>query len=148
MDRWLSASTNMMRNPVIYFTLCCILCLATQPLVVSQIMASDSDIENVLINETVSYEGHEFFRIFTEKFEASNRNIYSTLVVKEFPDIKAGNRIQIEYEYTTLYETTIYRGSKHTGRNAGQAVNVVKYKLKTWQINKGKVDPDLALSEL
>jgi hypothetical protein len=138
----------MIRKSVICFTLCFTLCLAERPFVVLPAMATDSDIDSVFINETVSYDGHEFFRIFTETFEASDYKVFSTLVVKEFPDIKTGNRIQIEYEYTILYETTIYRGSKYVGRNASQAVNMVKYKMKAWKKNEGKIDPDLALNEL
>ncbi|MDX8388471.1 MAG: CsgE family curli-type amyloid fiber assembly protein [Ghiorsea sp.] len=138
----------MKRKPIIYFVFWFVSCFTTLSVLVSTAVAEDSDIKNVFIDETVSYDGHEFFRIFRETFYAPNQEPFTTLVVKEFPDVKSGNRIQIVYEYTTMYEATIYRGSKYVERSAWRAANVTKNKMKFWKKNKGNIDPDLALSEL
>jgi len=133
----------MVKSPISMLMLMC-LCLASS----FQAGAVEAEIKNVFIDETISYDGHEFFRVFVETLSQDSDFKFTTLVVKEAQGEKSGSDITVEYEYDDIYQVTIYTGSKYVEQNAVQAAYAVKNKVDFFAFSQLSANPDLAASEL
>jgi len=113
-----------------------------------QANAIEAEIKNVFIDETISYDGHEFFRVFVDTLTQEGDFKFTTLVIKEAQGQKSGSDITVVYEYNDIYQVTIYTGSKYVEQNAVQAAYAAKNKVDFFAFSQLSADPDLAASEL
>jgi len=97
--------------------------------------ASDRNLKKIVLDHTITYQGHEFYRQFVPLLGQKTGSIYfDSVTLKEHRSRRSGRTIVIEHREATLFRTTVYAGDQYIEAKARQAAAVVSAKLSRAQL--------------
>ncbi|MDQ6965608.1 MAG: CsgE family curli-type amyloid fiber assembly protein [Mariprofundaceae bacterium] len=97
---------------------------------------ADRGLRKLVIDNTVTYSGHEFYREFRKDILARTGSLYfNQVAVKEVGSRRSGKVIGIEYQEKLVYQTTVYPADQAIGKKAKRAAGIVSAKISNAQIN-------------
>ncbi|MDX8392130.1 MAG: CsgE family curli-type amyloid fiber assembly protein [Mariprofundaceae bacterium] len=98
--------------------------------------ADDRSMRKVILDHTITYSGHEFYRHFARFLALETTNVYfDQVALKEFRSHRSGNYIRIEYREKMLYRSTVYGGDRNMAKKAKRAAKIVSAKISKAQLN-------------
>lgn len=109
--------------------------------------ASDIDIPGLLLNETRTFAGNQFFTAFASAWQAYDPNGIYSLVMRERPTGRTVSQISVLRDGVVLFQRYIgisARAAERAGRDASAAVY---QSLMTSELERQLVDPDLGADE-
>lgn len=97
--------------------------------------AIDKDIKDpgLITDHTVSAVGHDFYRMFTDRWE---RNYTETITISERPSARWGSWITIKVGQDLLYQTLLFPTRRNFGKEVDTALQGVGEALSRRQIDK------------
>lgn len=110
--------------------------------------AGDIDIPGLLLNETRTFAGNQFFTAFASAWQAYDPNGVYTLVMRERPTGRTVSQISVVRNGVVLFQRYIgisARAAERAGRDASAAVF---QSLMSAELDRQVVDPDLGADEL
>ncbi|MDQ6986848.1 MAG: CsgE family curli-type amyloid fiber assembly protein [Mariprofundaceae bacterium] len=98
--------------------------------------ASDRMLHKVVIDNTITYPGHEFYRQFVHYLMLETGNVYfDQVTLKEYRSRRSGSSIHIEFAEKTLFHSTVYAGDRSLARKAKRAAKIVSAKISKAPLN-------------
>jgi len=123
------------KTSVVAFLMMFGLCLQASPTAFAA-DASDRMLHKVVIDNTITYSGHEFYRHFVHYLMLETGNVYfDQVTLKEYKSRRSGSSIHIEFAQKTLYHTTVYAGNRVLAGKAKRAARIVSAKISKAPIN-------------
>ncbi|MDQ6971605.1 MAG: CsgE family curli-type amyloid fiber assembly protein [Mariprofundaceae bacterium] len=117
-----------------------------------QAFADDGDrvLRKLVIDNTVTYAGHEFYRAFRTNLMRKTGSVYfDQVAVKETGSRRSGKVVGIEFQEQLVYRTTIYPADPSIDKKAKKAARIVSARISNAQLNAlFSQDRDLAGNEL
>ncbi|WP_045047708.1 curli production assembly/transport protein CsgE [Rouxiella chamberiensis] len=87
----------------------------------------------LITDHTVSAVGHDFYRLFTDRWE---KNLPETMTISERPSARWGSWITIKVGQDLLYQTLLFPNRHNFGKEVDTAVQSVGEALSRRQIDK------------
>lgn len=87
----------------------------------------------LITDHTVSSVGHDFYRMFTDRWE---RNFSETITISERPSARWGSWITIKVGQDLLYQTLLFPTRRNFGKEVDTALQGVGEALSRRQIDK------------
>jgi len=109
--------------------------------------AADIDIPGLLLNETRTFAGNQFFTAFASAWQAYDPNGVYTLVMRERPTGRTVSQISVLRNGVVMFQRYIginARAAERAGRDASAAVF---QSLMSSELDRQLVDPDLGADE-
>lgn len=109
--------------------------------------AADIDIPGLLLNETRTFAGNQFFTAFASAWQAYDPNGVYTLVMRERPTGRTVSQISVLRNGVVMFQRYIginARAAERAGRDASAAVF---QSLMSAELDRQLVDPDLGADE-
>lgn len=109
--------------------------------------AADIDIPGLLLNETRTFAGNQFFTAFASAWQAYDPNGVYTLVMRERPTGRTVSQISVLRNGVVMFQRYIginARVAERAGRDASAAVF---QSLMSAELDRQLVDPDLGADE-
>ncbi|MGL5006575.1 MAG: curli production assembly/transport protein CsgE [Plesiomonas sp.] len=113
-----------------------IVLMALYPL---QPYAVELEIAGLITNRTITPVGHDFYRLFSEKWQASD---HINLTIYEKPSARWGSIITIKNEQNTLFRTVLFPSKKSLDKSVNQAVNITADNLAKIMFDKALLNTD------
>ncbi len=111
------------------------LCLQAAPAALAA-DATDRMLHKIVIDNTITYSGHEFYRHFVHYLMLETGNVYfDQVTLKEYRSRRSGNSIHIEFAQKTVYHTTVYAGNRALAAKAKRAAKIVSAKISKAPLN-------------
>lgn len=108
----------------------------------------DDPLSGIVINRTVTVQGHEFYRFFSNRWrEFSEQNPF-TITVFERPSARWGSEIWVEYRGQRMYHAFLSPARSSTKKASEQAVDIVMENVNESEIERLLTNnPDLGPEE-
>ncbi|PIO90149.1 MAG: hypothetical protein COS82_11715 [Zetaproteobacteria bacterium CG06_land_8_20_14_3_00_59_53] len=98
--------------------------------------ANDRNLRKIVLDQTTTYPGHEFYRYFVPLLSEKVGNVYfDSVTLKESRSKRSGSLISIEYREAILFQTVVYAADQYINAKAIQAAAVVSAKLSQSQLD-------------
>lgn len=98
--------------------------------------ANDRNLRKIVLDQTTTYPGHEFYRYFVPLLSEKVGNVYfDSVTLKESRSRRSGCLISIEHRETVLFQTVVYAADQYIKTKAIQAAAVVSEKLSQAQLD-------------
>jgi len=112
--------------------------------------ANDRNVRKIIIDNTITYPGHEFYRLFVPHLKVLTGKVYfDSVTLKESRSSRSGSQITIEHREKTLFQTVVYSADQYLDAKAKRAASIVSGKLSQAQLEGlFSQDGDLAGDEL
>ena len=108
----------------------------------------DIDTPGLLINETRTFAGQEFFTAFATVWQAYDPDSRYTLVIFERPSARSGSQITVNYLGNVIYRRFISFNAKQA-HHAGELASADAFRaVMTVELDRTAIDPDLGTDEL
>ena len=129
--------------------LCLILicmCMAAAPAATRA--GDDIDTPGLLINQTRTFAGQEFFSAFAEQWQGYDPDSRYSIVITERPSARLGSQISVTYGGATVYQRFISFNAA-VARRAGQDATQTAFNAVTAaELDRQLPDPDLGVDEV
>lgn len=106
--------------------------------------AVELEIAGLITNRTITPVGHDFYRLFSEKWQASD---HINLTVYEKPSARWGSIITIKNEQTVLFRTVLFPSKKSLENTVNQAIVVTADNLAKIMFDKALLKTDELASD-
>lgn len=98
--------------------------------------ANDRNLRKIVLDQTTTYPGHEFYRYFVPLLSERVSNVYfDSVTLKESRSRRSGSLISIEHRETVLFQVVVYAADQYIKAKAIQAAAVVGAKLRQSQLD-------------
>jgi len=98
--------------------------------------ADDRALRKTVLDNTISYQGHEFYRRFVPMLAEKTGQLYfDSVTLKESRSRRSGSLISIEHRETVLFQTVVYPGDQYLDGKAKQAAAIVSAKISQSQLD-------------
>lgn len=95
----------------------------------------DDPLSGIVINRTVTVQGHEFYRFFSNRWRGLNEANPFTLTIFERPSARWGSEIWVEYRGQRMYHAFLAPARSSTKKASEQAVDLVME-----NVNKSEIE--------
>lgn len=116
--------------------------------VVGQSVAADIEISGLLVNQTRTFAGQEFFSAFSSAWQVYDPNGRYTLVILERPSARTGSQITVSSGGNLLFQRFIGFNARVAGRAGRDASNQTYGALLAAELDRQLIDPDLGRDEI
>jgi len=112
--------------------------------------ADDRMLRKTVLDNTISYNGHEFYRRFVPLLAEKTAQLYfDSVTLKESRSRRSGSLISIEHREAVLFQIVVYPGDQYLDSKAQRAAAIVGAKISQSQMDGVFTqDGDLAGNEL
>jgi len=98
--------------------------------------ANDRNVRKIIIDNTITYPGHEFYRLFVPRLnELTGKVYFDSVTLKESRSSRSGSQITIEHREKTLFQTVVYSADQYLDAKARRAASIVSGKLSKAQMD-------------
>lgn len=102
----------------------------------------------LVINRSVTVQGHEFYRFFSQQWRVQHGNSPFTLTVVERPSARWGSEIWIDFRRQRIYHAFLPPARASTKKISEQAVETVTQNIKNSELERLlSHNPDLGAEE-
>lgn len=109
----------------------------------------DDPLSGIVINRTVTVQGHDFYRYFSNRWRELSGASPFTLTVVERPSARWGSEIWVEYRRQRMYHAFLAPARSGTKKTSERAVDLVLENVNKSEIERVLTNnPDLAPDEL
>ena len=108
----------------------------------------DIDTPGLLLNETRTFAGQEFFSAFATVWQAYDPDSRYTLEIVERPSARSGSQITVMYLGSVVFRRFISFNAKKAHRAGELASGEVYSMVMTAELDRAFGDPDLAKQDL
>ncbi|WP_153448424.1 CsgE family curli-type amyloid fiber assembly protein [Vibrio algicola] len=123
--------------------------LGSNPLKEKMILNNDSLINGLIVDQTMTLLGKNFYFYFSQLMNESHEKLNVNLRITERPTALSGSIITIFHINTAIYRTSLSPGRQQAKLKAEEALRNINYYLVKWKIEKRFEDNnDLASDEL
>lgn len=121
----------------------------TQAIIESQQRQLFADpLAGMIINRTVTVQGHDFYRFFATIWRAKGLDTHYTIAIYERPTARWGSEIWVEYRRQEMFHTFLPPARSQTRAISEYAVNLVFENLMDSEFERLLIhNPDLAPEE-
>lgn len=108
----------------------------------------EDPLSGIVMNRTVTVQGHEFYRFFSNRWRELGEDNPFTLTIFERPSARWGSEIWVEYRGQRMYHAFLAPARSSTKKASEQAVDIVME-----NVNKSEIarlltnNPDLGPEE-
>ena len=122
------------------------MCMAAAP--VATRAGEDIDTPGLLVNQTRTFAGQEFFSAFAEQWQGYDPDSRYSIVITERPSARTGSQITVTYIGAVVYQRFISFNATFA-RHAGQEATMVAFNAVTAaELDRQLPDPDLGVDEV
>ncbi len=114
----------------------------------ASVRAADIELPGLLLNETRTFAGTQFFTAFATAWQAYDPEGVHTLVMKERPTGRTVSQITVNQGNTVLFQRYIGISARAAERAGRDASAVVFQSLMAAELDRQIVDPDLGTDEI
>ncbi|MDV2116764.1 curli production assembly/transport protein CsgE [Alcaligenes faecalis] len=109
----------------------------------------DDPLSGIVINRTVTVQGQDFYRYFSNRWRELSGASSFTLTVVERPSARWGSEIWVEYRRQRMYHAFLTPARSGTKKASERAVDLVLENVSKSEIERVLINnPDLAPDEL
>lgn len=102
----------------------------------------------IVINKTVTVQGHDFYRFFTTMWRAQGLDTHYTITIYERPSARWGSEVWVDYRRQQMFHTFLPPARSQTRAISEYAVNLVLENLMDSETERLLThNPDLAPEE-
>lgn len=125
----ISGGNSMKTGVIVLFIFAIFTCFGGQ----AETNIKDIRDPGLITDHTVSSVGHDFYRLFTDKWQ---KNLPETITINERPSARWGSWITIKVGQDLLYQTLLFPNRRNFGKEVDTAVQSVAEALSRRQIDK------------
>lgn len=110
--------------------------------------AADIEVSGLLVNETRTFAGQEFFSAFSSAWQVYDPDGRHTLVIRERPSARTGSQISVSTGANLLFQRFIGFNARVAGRAGRDASGQAYNALLAAELDRQLIDPDLGRDEI
>ena len=113
----------------------------------SHAKADDQLLEGLLVNNTITWFGRDFFTEFARHWRNQSVRISENIVIEELPSARRGTQVVIKFRDSIVFRTSVSGSRAGSRQVAAQSVPMVSARIRSQLMNRQTASLDLASEE-